>query len=217
MSASVNPSVAKESKAQKVERLKREKNPWQALEEIKAFARGGRASVLPEWASTYFKWWGIYTQGDGAGVQAGQGGEGKASEYFMLRIAIPNGLLRSEQLGAIAGLAERHSRSVADFTVRQNIQLHWLTIESIPEAIETLEAVGLSPKSACGDVVRNITGCPLAGIAADEIVDASPLAHCRLRICFGRTTTSITCRENSKFRLLAARFGVRIRKLMTLD
>jgi sulfite reductase (ferredoxin) len=176
LSGGANPRAVKETKAQKAERLKREKNPWQALEEIKAFARADRASVLPEWAGTYFKWWGIYTQGDGAGVQAGQGGEGKATEYFMLRIAIPGGLLRSEQLRAIAGLASRHSRSVADFTVRQNIQLHWLTIEAIPEAIETLEAVGLSPKSACGDVVRNITGCPLAGIAADEIVDASPLA-----------------------------------------
>jgi len=51
----------KETKAQKVERLKRSKNPWEAFEEIKAFARAGRASILPEWASLYFKWWGIYT------------------------------------------------------------------------------------------------------------------------------------------------------------
>lgn len=176
LSASPNAIAPKESKAQKVERLKREKNPWQALQEIKAFARQGRAAVLPTWANMYFKWWGIYTQGDGAGVQPGQGGEGKATEFFMMRIAIPNGLLRSDQLRAIAGLAERHSHSTADFTVRQNIQLHWLAIESIPEAIEILESVGLSPKSACGDVVRNITGCPLAGIAHDEILDASPLA-----------------------------------------
>jgi sulfite reductase (ferredoxin) len=176
LSAGPNSGVVKETKAQKAERLKREKNPWQAFEEIRGFARRGRSAVLPEWASTYFKWWGIYTQGDGAGVQAGQGGEGKATEYFMMRIAIPNGLLRSQQLRTIAGLAERYSRSTADLTVRQNIQLHWLTIESIPDAIEALESVGLSPKSACGDVVRNITGCPLAGIARDEIIDASPLA-----------------------------------------
>lgn len=176
MSHSPNGSAPKETKAEKVERLKREKNPWQSLQEIKAFARQGRAAVLPAWANMYFKWWGIYTQGDGAGVQPGLGGEGKATEYFMMRIAIPNGLLRSHQLRAIAGLADRHARSTADFTVRQNIQLHWLTIESIPEAIEILDSVGLSPKSACGDVVRNITGCPLAGIAPDEILDASPLA-----------------------------------------
>jgi sulfite reductase (ferredoxin) len=79
-------------------------------------------------------------------------------------------------LRAIASLSERHGRSVADITVRQNIQLHWLTIESIPEIMEALGAVGLSPKGACGDVVRNVTGCPLAGVAADEIYDASALS-----------------------------------------
>ena len=168
--------ATKETKAQKVERLKRAKNPWEALEIIKTFARQGRASVLPEWANLYFKWWGIYTQGDGAGALGGQGGEGKATDYFMMRIALPNGLLRSAQLRTIADLSERHARSVADITVRQNIQLHWLPIEAIPEVMEALAAVGLGPKGACGDVARNITGCPLAGAAADEICDASPLA-----------------------------------------
>jgi sulfite reductase (ferredoxin) len=173
--AELRPPVA-ETKAQKVERLKREKNPWAALDEIKAFARQGRESVLPEWASTYFKWWGIYTQGDGAGATGGKGGEGKTTPFFMLRIALPNGLVRSNQLHTIANLAERYGRSVADITVRQNIQLHWLTIESIPDIMEALGAVGLSPKGACGDVVRNVTGCPLAGVAADEIYDASALS-----------------------------------------
>ena len=83
----------KETKAQRVERLKREKNPWQALGEIRRFAREGFQSIPPEWLGTYFRWWGVYTQGDGAGVVAGQGGEGKALPYFMLRIRIPNGLL----------------------------------------------------------------------------------------------------------------------------
>jgi sulfite reductase (ferredoxin) len=176
LSGSLAAPIKKETKAQKVERLKREKNPWAALDEIKEFARLGRDSVLPEWASTYFKWWGIYTQGDGAGATGGTGGEGKATPFFMLRIALPNGLLRSDQLRAISNLSERYGRSVADITVRQNIQLHWLTIESIPEVMETLGAVGLSPKGACGDVVRNVTGCPLAGVAADEIYDASALS-----------------------------------------
>ncbi len=169
-------ATPKETKAQKVERLKREQNPWHAYEAVKAFAREGRASVLPEWANTYFKWWGIYTQGDGAGATGGVGGEGKATPYFMLRIGIPNGFLTSRQLSTIADICDRHARGVADITVRQNIQLHWLTIESIPEVIEALGKVGLSPKGACGDVVRNVTGCPLAGVAADEILDASGLA-----------------------------------------
>ena len=166
----------KETKAQKQERLKREKNPWEAFDEIRAFARDGRASVVPEWAATYFKWWGVYTQGDGIGATGGVGGEGKATEYFMMRIGIPNGLITSSQLRVIADLTRKHARNLADITVRQNIQLHWLTIESLPEIVQTLDAIGLSPKGACGDVVRNVTGCPLAGIAHDELIDASPLA-----------------------------------------
>ena len=176
MSATAELKNGRETKAQKVERLKRAKNPWEAFDEICAFARQGRASVLPEWASTYFKWWGIYTQGDEAGVLGGVGGEGRSAEYFMMRVALPSGRVRSKQLRAIAEISERYARSSADITVRQNIQLHWLTIEAIPEAMEALGRVGLSPKGACGDVVRNITGCPLAGVEADEIVDASPLA-----------------------------------------
>ena len=166
----------KETKAQRAERLKREKNPWQAFDEVRAFAREGRSSVLPEWASTYFKWWGIYTQGDGAGVTGGKGGEGLTTEYFMMRIGMPNGIVSSSQLRAIGGISRKYARNLADITVRQNIQLHWLTIESLPEVVDALSTIGLSPKGACGDVVRNVTGCPLAGVAADELIDSSALA-----------------------------------------
>ena len=178
-------TTVKETKAQKAERLKREKNPWAAFDEIRRFAAQGRGSVLPEWAGLYFKWWGIYTQGDGLGALGGAGGEGKATEYFMLRIPISNGILTSAQAGAIADIARRHGRNLADITVRQAIQLHWLPIESIPEIIERLDAVGLSPRGACGDVVRNVTGCPLAGLAADEVFDASPIARSIARALAG--------------------------------
>jgi len=170
-------TAAKETKAQRAERLKREKNPWEAFDEVRAFARAGRSSVLPEWAGLYFKWWGIYTQGDGVGATGGKGGEGVASDYFMMRIGIPNGILSASQLRVIAQLTKKYARNLADITVRQAIQLHWLTIESLPEVVDALDAAGLSPKGACGDVVRNVTGCPLAGVAADELIDASPLAR----------------------------------------
>jgi sulfite reductase (ferredoxin) len=169
-------AVVKETKAQKVERLKLAKNPWDAWDEVRQFARDGRASVLPEWTGTYFKWWGVYTQGDGLGVTGGKAGEGLASEYFMMRIGLPNGLLTAHQLHAIADLTAKYARGVADITTRQNIQLHWLTIESLPEVVDALTAIGLSPKGACGDVVRNVTGCPLAGLDGHELLDASPLA-----------------------------------------
>jgi len=168
--------VPKETKAQRAERMKLAKNPWNAWEEVRQFAREGRASVLPEWAGMYFKWWGIYTQGDGVGITGGVGGEGKASEYFMMRIGLPNGLLTAHQLHTIADITKKHARGIADITTRQNIQLHWLTIESLPQVVEALTAIGLSPKGACGDVVRNVTGCPLAGLNGHELIDASPLA-----------------------------------------
>jgi sulfite reductase (ferredoxin) len=169
-------AAVKETKAQRAERLKREKNPWEAFDEVRAFARAGRSSVIPEWAATYFKWWGIYTQGDGVGATGGKGGEGLASEYFMMRIGIPNGIISASQLRTIGDITRKYARNLADITVRQNIQLHWLTIASLPEVVDALSAIGLSPKGACGDVVRNVTGCPLAGVAADELLDASPLA-----------------------------------------
>ncbi len=169
-------SEIQETKAQRVERLKREKNAWEHFDEIRAFARQGHASIPPEWLGTYFRSWGVYTQGDGAGVVGGKNGEGKATPFFMVRIRIPNGLLSSQQARTIADLAERHARGVADITVRQNVQLHWVTIELLPDVLETLWRVGLTTTGACGDVARNITGCPLAGFDAHEYCDASPLA-----------------------------------------
>ncbi len=169
--------TAKETTAQRVERLKRAQNPWEGLEEIRRFAREGFESIPPEWIGTYFRWWGVYTQGDGAGVTGGQGGMGKALQRFMVRIRIPNGMMTSHQLRAIANLTRRHANGIADLTVRQNIQLHWVTIESLPAVLDGLWQVGLNTTAACGDVVRNVTGCPVAGVDADEIADASPLVH----------------------------------------
>jgi len=76
----------------------------------------------------------------------------------------------------VADLTERHARGVVDITVRQNFQLHWVTIESLPDVLETLWEAGLTTTGACGDVARNVTGCPVAGLDADEIIDASPFA-----------------------------------------
>jgi sulfite reductase (ferredoxin) len=168
--------VLKETKAQKVERLKREKNAWERLDEIREFARKGFDSIPPEWLATYFRFWGVYTQGDGAGAIGGTGGEGKAIPYFMVRIRIPGGLLLSHQARAIASAIEKYARGVADLTVRQNIQLHWVKIEDLPDLLDQLWRAGLTTMGSCGDDTRNITGCPLAGVDADEVFDASPLA-----------------------------------------
>jgi sulfite reductase (ferredoxin) len=168
--------TVKETKAQRIERFKREKNAWEHFDQIREFARQGYGSIPPEWFGTYLRSWGIYTQGDGVGVVGGRNGEGKSTQFFMVRIRIPNGLLTSQKTRAVADLAERHARGTADITVRQNIQLHWVTLESLPEVIESLRDAGLTTVGACGDVARNVTGCPLAGFDAHEFCDASPLA-----------------------------------------
>jgi sulfite reductase (ferredoxin) len=194
------PNPAKETTAQRVERLKRAMNPWEGLEEIRRFAREGFESIPPEWIGTYFRWWGVYTQGDGAGVTGGQGGVGRALQRFMVRIRIPNGMMTSRQLRAIADLTRQHANGIADLTVRQNIQLHWVTIESLPEVLDGLWQVGLNTTGACGDVVRNVTGCPVAGVDADEIVDASPLVLQASQLLAG----------NSKFYNLPRKFKISI-------
>ena len=169
-------SEVKETKAQKVERLKRSKNAWDHFDEIQSFAQGGHSTIPAEWLGTYFRTWGIYTQGDGLGVTGGKGGEGNATPYFMVRIRIPNGLLTSEQARTIAAISEQYGKGVADITVRQNVQLHWVAIENLPDLLERLWKVGLTTTGACGDVARNVTGCPLAGLDAEELIDAAPLA-----------------------------------------
>ncbi|MFI5103981.1 MAG: nitrite reductase, partial [Terriglobales bacterium] len=166
---------AKESKAQRAERLKQEKNPWECLEEIRSFARGGYTDIPESWIKTYFRWWGVYTQGDGAGVLGGAAGEGKALPYFMLRIRLGSGIVSARQLRALAGLSEKYARGSADITVRQNIQLHWITIQDLPDVLQGLVEAGVTSLATCGDVTRNITGCPLAGLDAHELCDASPL------------------------------------------
>jgi len=165
----------KETKTQRIERLKREKNAWECLDEIRSFAGQGHASIPPEWLGTYFRFWGVYTQGDGGGAIGGTGGEGKAVPYFMVRIRIPNGLLLSHQVRTIADVASKYAGDKADITVRQNIQLHWVTIEYLPDVLENLWRAGLTTMGSCGDDVRNIVGCPLAGVDGDEIYDASHL------------------------------------------
>ena len=175
----------RETKAQRAERIKREKNPWEHLDELRSYARRGYEAIPEEWLGTYLRWWGVYTQGDGAGALGGSGGLGRATPQFMARIRLTNGLLTSKQLRAIADASERFARGTADITVRQNIQLHWIEAEALPELLDELWSAGLTTKGSCGDDSRNITGCPLAGLDAAEICDASPLAFDLTRALIG--------------------------------
>jgi sulfite reductase (ferredoxin) len=125
-----------------------------------------------------FRWWGLYTQrrpGIDGGKTAILEPEELDDEFFMMRVRIPGGQLTNEQLRTIATISTEFGRDVADVTDRQNIQLHWIRIEDVPEIWRRLEAVGLSTTEACGDTPRNMLGCPVAGVDADEVIDATPI------------------------------------------
>ena len=176
-----------------------------------SFAKQGFSSIPKEWIGTYFRWWGVYTQGDGNGVVGGQNGEGKALPYFMVRIRIPNGILTSRQLRTIAQVTDQYARGTADLTVRQNIQLHWVTIEALPELMEALWEANLNTLGACGDVTRNVTGCPVAGIDNEELCDASPLAFDITNALAGNSELTI-CPASSRSALQGAAHGAHIRR-----
>ncbi len=144
---------------------------------IDIYSRRGFDSIDPADLRGRFRWFGLYTQrrpGIDGGKTAVLEPEELDDRYFMLRIRIDGGQLSSEQLRVIAGISNSYARGTADVTDRQNIQLHWVEIESVPAIWAALESVGLSTTEACGDTPRVILGCPLAGIDAGEIIDATP-------------------------------------------
>ncbi|MWB99785.1 nitrite/sulfite reductase [Agromyces seonyuensis] len=141
------------------------------------YAAGGFASIDPTDLHGRFRWWGLYTQrkpGIDGGKTASLEPEELEDEYFMLRVRIDGGQLTTEQLRVIAGISTEFGRGTADLTDRQNIQLHWIRVEDVPEIWRRLEAVGLGTTEACGDVPRVVLGSPVAGIAADELIDPTP-------------------------------------------
>jgi sulfite reductase (ferredoxin) len=144
---------------------------------IDIYAKGGFDSIDPADLRGRFRWYGLYTQrrpGIDGGKTAVLEPEELDDRYFMLRVRIDGGQLSSEQLRVISEISVKYARGTADVTDRQNIQLHWIEIESVPAIWEALEAVGLSTTEACGDTPRVILGCPLAGLDSDELTDAEP-------------------------------------------
>ncbi|MEN2422686.1 nitrite/sulfite reductase [Streptomyces rimosus] len=141
------------------------------------YAKTGFASIDPNDLRGRMRWWGLYTQrkpGIDGGKTAVLEPEELEDEYFMLRVRVDGGRLNVAQLRAIGEVSQEYARGTADITDRQNIQLHWVRIEDVPAIWRKLESVGLSTTEACGDCPRVIIGSPVAGIAADEIIDGSP-------------------------------------------
>lgn len=142
------------------ERIKKEKDGLDVYDDILRYARTGYHSIPPD--DLYrFRWYGLYEQKPKNG-------------HFMLRVKIPGGELTSEQMRTLGQIAGRYARGFADITTRQNFQFHWITIEDVPDIFERLQRVGLTTSGACGDITRNVVGCPVAGIDPDEILDGRP-------------------------------------------
>jgi sulfite reductase (ferredoxin) len=144
---------------------------------IDVYAKQGFDSIDPADLRGRFRWYGLYTQRR-PGIDGGKTGSLEPEElddrYFMLRVRIDGGQLSNDQLRAVADISSRYARGTADLTDRQNVQYHWIRIEDVPAIWDTLEAVGLSSTEACGDTPRVMLGCPLAGIDAGEVIDATP-------------------------------------------
>ena len=144
---------------------------------LDTYSKYGFDSIDPADLRGRFRWYGLYTQrrpGIDGGKTAVLEPEELDDRYFMLRIRIDGGQLDHRQLTTIADVSRRYARGTADVTDRQNIQLHWIEIESVPAIWDALESVGLSTTEACGDTPRVMLGCPLAGLDSAEIIDATP-------------------------------------------
>ncbi len=142
-----------------VERLKHELFPtelagqWQRLADTPY-------EKLPEEDIVRLQWFGMYHDKPKIGT-------------FMMRIKIPSGILSPAGLAAIGEISEQYGRDQGELTTRQNIQLHYITLDKFPEIFQRLKGVGLTTMGGCGDVVRNITGCPVAGVDHDELFDVT--------------------------------------------
>jgi sulfite reductase (ferredoxin) len=160
------------------EQSKKDDNPLNVRARIEnIYAKRGFASIDPGDLRGRFRWYGLYTPrkpGIDGGKTATLEPHELDDEYFMLRIRIDGGALSTEQLRVIAQISTEFGRDTADITDRQNVQLHWIRVEDVPEIWRRLEAVGLDTTEACGDCPRVILGSPVAGIAAEEIIDPSP-------------------------------------------
>jgi len=138
------------------------------------YAKEGFGSIPEHDLEGRLRWWGLYTQRK-QGIDGGKTAALELDEirdgYFMLRIRIDGGALTTEQLRVIGQVSRDLCRDSADLTDRQNIQLHWVRIEDVPEIFSRLEAVGLQTTESAGDCPRVILGSPVAGISKDELID----------------------------------------------
>ena len=154
-----------------VERIKQEKAPLGIRDELPALIAAGYESV-PEEDVVRLQWWGLYHDKPKVGT-------------FMLRIKLPSGHVTPAKLRAIGEVSNRWGRGDGELSTRQNVQLHWLELAALPEVLDRLDAAGLTTAGGCGDTVRNITGCPVQGIDANELFDCTDVVEAAAAFFYG--------------------------------
>jgi ferredoxin-nitrite reductase len=147
----------------KIEEYKREKDGLDVLADVSRYAREGWEAIT-EGDRERLKWTGVFFRKQTSG-------------RFMMRIRIPNGISDAAQFRTIAEISREYGKGFADITTRQQIQLRWFAIEDVPEIWRRLRAVGLVSLQTGMDNIRNVVGCPVAGLTPNELFDASPVAR----------------------------------------
>lgn len=147
----------------KIEAIKDAKHPLDVLPDLFRYAELGWEAI-PEDDFERLKWYGVFHRRTTPG-------------YFMLRLRAPGGMLTTAQLATVAGIIQDYGRDQADLTTRESIQLRWVRIEDVPVIFERLAAVGLTTFQSGMDSMRNVTGCPMAGLDPSEVLDATPQAR----------------------------------------
>jgi len=161
----------------KNEQSKKDDDPLNVRDRILyTYSKRGFDSIDPADLRGRFRWMGLYTQRK-PGIDGGRTGAMEEEElddrFFMMRVRSDGALLGAPQLRALGTIGTRYARGTADISDRQNIQYHWIEIEDVPAIWELLDEVGMSSMEACGDSPRPFLGSPVAGIAADEIIDGT--------------------------------------------
>lgn len=146
-----------------VERIKNEKQPFDLLEELPQLVER-EYEEIPEDDILRLQWWGLYHD------------KPKVGE-FMMRVKIPGGEVAPAQLRAIGEISREFGQDSGEITTRQDIQIHHVRLPGIPEIFRRFAGSGLTTAGACGDILRNITGCPVAGIDPEELFDTRPVVR----------------------------------------
>src|SRR2546423_11200580 len=173
-------------KRNSVERLKAELFPTELANQWQRLVDTSYES-LPEEDIVRLQWFGMYHDKPKIGT-------------FMMRVKIPSGILSPAGLRTIGEISENYGRDQGELTTRQNIQLHYITLDKAPEIFDKLKAAGLTTMGGCGDVVRNITGCPVAGVDPEELFDVTGLVQETAGVFYGNLAHSDLPRKQQSTR-----------------